>query len=344
MASSVDTRIPSAGGRAQTRTLKKARVAVLLRLLSAIDEGRYDLAGLKAHLDAERPPSTRSMRRYLAALLEAGFPWHYDRESGTYRFERDYSLRRLEFSGNELLGLLALKDIATSLGGNIGASMDEVSDKLARVAGRSTERATARPSVRVHMAGAQLDPERSADFETLQRAQRGLQSVRFAYVDKAGRRSQRHVDVYGFVVSGGRVYAVAHDRGRGARRVFALDSVSEARIAPQRYSIPDDFDIEAFAARSVSGIMHGDVVTTVTVRFTAVVAGAARADRVVRERTIRDRPDGVDIDYAVEDTAEFVRWVMKWGAEAEIVAPQAVRAAALELARAVVARYEAAGS
>jgi predicted DNA-binding transcriptional regulator YafY len=317
------------------------KIALLLRLLAAIDEGRHSLDGLKARVDPEHPASTRTMRRYLATLLEAGFPWRYDRKTGAYVFEGGYSLRRLELSGNELFGLLALRDIATSLGGNIGASMDEMAEKLTRVAGRSTTRGAAKPAVRVHLADPQLDAERGAYFEVLQKAQRDRQSVRFAYVDKAGKRSQRHVDVYGFVVSGGRVYTVAHDRSRGAQRVFALDNVSRVKIAPQRYSIPDDFDLEAFAARSVSGIMHSEVVTTVTVRYSRVVARAARADRVVRERTIRDAPDGgVEIDYLVEDSNEFVRWALKWGAEAEVVGPPQVRAAAAALARDIVARYE----
>jgi predicted DNA-binding transcriptional regulator YafY len=327
------TRLPAGG--------KTPKIALLLRLLAAIDEGRHTLEGLKARLDPEHPPSTRTVRRYLATLAEAGFPWQYDRESGAYVFERGYSLRRLELSGSELFGLLALKGIANSLGGNIGASMDEVTEKLTRVSGTTAARAAAKPSVRVHLADPHLDAERSGYFETLQKAQRDRQSVRFSYVDKAGKRSERHVDVYGFVVSGGRVYAVAHDRGRGARRVFALDNVSNVKIAPQRYTLPDDFDIEAFAAASVSGIMNSGEVTRVTVRYSPVVARAARADRVVKERTMREETDGgVEIEYAVADPSEFVRWSMKWGAEAEIVAPPMVRAAAASLAREIAALYE----
>jgi predicted DNA-binding transcriptional regulator YafY len=337
---------PARGGKVPSRLVlgsiaKTPKIALLLRLLAAIDEGRHNLESLKTRIDAEHPPSTRTMRRYLATLLEAGFPWHFDRDSGTYVFDGGYSLRRLELSGSELFGLLALRDIATSLGGNIGASMDEVAEKLTRVADRGTARASAKPAVRVHLADPHLDGERSAIFEELQKAQRERQSVRFAYVDKSGVRSARHVDVYGFVVSGGRVYAVAYDRGRAAQRVFALDNVSDVRIAPQRYSIPDDFNLEAFASGSVSGIMHTGILTTVTVRYSPVVARAARADRVVRERTLRDAPDGgIEIDYNVEDPSEFLRWTLKWGAEAEVVAPAAVRAEAAALARAIVARYD----
>jgi hypothetical protein len=42
----------------------------------------------------------------------------------------------------------------------------------------------------------------------------------------------------------------------------------------------------------------------------------------------------------VEDSNEFVRWALKWGAEAEVVGPPQVRAAAAALARDIVARYE----
>jgi len=314
---------------------------MLLRLLAAIDEGRYGFEELKAHVDAEQPPSTRSLRRYLADLAAAGFPWFYDREAETYRFEGGYSLRKLEFSGDELFGLLTLRGIATSLGGEIGASIGDVTERLARASDRSTANAAAKPAVRVQLADPHLDPERGGIFSALQRAQRDGQSVRFEYVDKRGSVSKRHVDPYGFVVSGGRVYAVAFDRGRGARRVFALDGISEARTAPQRFNMPADFDIEAFATQSVSGIMHGDDPLAVTIRFTPVVARAAAADRVVRERSLETRPDGsVDIVYTVSDCAELVRWAMKWGGEAEILAPPEARAQAAALAREILTRYK----
>ena len=62
---------------------------------------------------------------------------------------------------------------------------------------------------------------------------------------------------------------------------------------------------------------------------------------MVRERTIRDLPGGfVEIDYEISDPGEFVRWALKWGAEAEILGPPDVRAAAAALAREIAARYD----
>jgi predicted DNA-binding transcriptional regulator YafY len=319
--------------------LDASRVVLLVRLISALDEGRFDFEGLKRRIGGERPPSTRTLRRYLAILGEAGFPWYYDRERGVYRFEEGFALRRLDLSGGELEGLEALRGIAASLGGNIGASLERVTEKLARVAERPAA-SRASPAVVMRVSDAALDAERSATFELLQRAQRERQSVRFGYVDKAGTASRRHVDPYGFVISQGRVYAIAFDRGRGALRVFALDGINQAQIAPQRFVLPSDFDVAAFAAGSISGVISAEKLTAVTVRFAPLIAGAAKADRVVSERSIADRADGgVDITYAVADPREFVRWTLRWGAEAEILNPPEVRAEARGVIAQLAERY-----
>jgi predicted DNA-binding transcriptional regulator YafY len=317
-----------------------SKVSLLLRLLSALDQGSFGFEELKRRLDSEHPPSTRTLRRYLATLSEAGFPWYYDRESGTYRFEGGYSLRRLELSSDELTGLLALREIAGSLGDDLSATVDEVTRKIVGVADSQAAAGVSKSMLHLQISGASLDAGARKIFALLRRANRDRQSVKFDYVDKAGKHSRRHVDPYGFVVSAGRVYVIAHDRGRGAKRVFALDGISEASAAPARFSIPEDFDVEAFAAQSVSGIMHGDSVTRVTVRFAPVVARAAKAERILKDRSIADRDDGsVDITYAVSDPLEIVRWSFKWGPEAEILAPSEVRETARRLVRAMGKRY-----
>src|SRR4030081_1241450 len=62
------------------------KVVLLVRLLNAIDEGRFTFEELKDQIADEKPPSTRTLRRYLSVLADAGFPWFFDRASGTYRF------------------------------------------------------------------------------------------------------------------------------------------------------------------------------------------------------------------------------------------------------------------
>ena len=123
-------------------------------------------------------------------------------------------------------------------------------------------------------------------------------------------------------------------------RVFAVDNVLDVVVTPQTFERPADFNLDAYGANSVSGVRHGATDVEVTVRFSPVVAKAAAASTIARDRRIARRDDGtVEITYRVVDPLEIVRWSLGWGAEAEVVAPEDARQAAASIARELAARY-----
>jgi predicted DNA-binding transcriptional regulator YafY len=320
------------------------KVVLLVRLLSAIDEGRFTFEELKDQIADEKPPSTRTLRRYLSVLSEAGFPWFFDRATGTYRFSEGYSLRRLNLSHRELQGLVTLKRLGSSLGPALATAIEETTQKLLRSSDRRTEVSIESSSFAIRLEPLAMDAAVERIFEQLQGAERERRRVQFGYTDKKGVRTQRRVDPYGFIVSGGRVYLVGYDHGRTDMRVFAVDNVSDVSVTPQTFERPADFNLEAYGAHSMSGVVHGDAVTDVTVRFSPVVAkAAAAASSIARDRRVERRDDGgVDITYRVADPLEIVRMSLGWGAEAEVVAPDEARRAAAEIASRVASRYAAA--
>ncbi len=317
------------------------KVVLLVRLLSAIDEGRHGFESLKERIADGKPPSTRSLRRYLAVLSDAGFPWYFDRASGTYRFADGYSLKRLNLSQSELFGLVTLKRLGNSLGGSIAASIEEVTSRLVDSSDSRTANALGvQPSFAIRVGEIALEPSVEAVFAHLQEAERVKRRTAFTYVDKAGVTTERRVDPYGFIVSSGRVYLVGFDHTRNDMRVFAVDNVSQPQTLPATFEKPRDFNLDAYGANSVSGVRHatGTDLQTVVVRFSPIVAKAARAAAVARDRTIVARDDGsLEIAYNVADPTEIVRWSFGWGAEAEVIAPADARA----IARAIVARLGA---
>jgi predicted DNA-binding transcriptional regulator YafY len=316
------------------------KVVLLVRLLNAIDEARFTFEELKERIGDGKPPGTRSLRRYLAILAEAGFPWYFDRASGTYRFADGYSLRRLNLTQRELLGLVTLKRLGSSLGGTLAAYIDETTTKLLASSDRRANTAVDTGSFAIRLDAVALEPEVERVFETLQRAERAHRRVSFAYVDKLSARTTRRVDPYGFIVSAGRVYLVGYDHTRNDMRVFAVDNVAEPELSPQTFERPADFNLDAFGANSVSGVRHAQTLIEVTVRFSPVVAKAAAAANVAREKRLARRDDGgLDITYRVSDPLEIVRWSLGWGAEAEVVAPESARASAREIAQRIIARY-----
>ena len=313
---------------------EESKVVALVRLLSAIDEGCHDFSALRAAVSELRPPGTRTLRRYLQELASAGFPWYYDRERNRYRFPEGYSLKALRLRPRELLGLVALGRVGAALG---GAFVGEVEGLLERLVGDGERKV---PAIAVRMAEVELGEAARAVLSTLQEGERVSRRVRFRYVDKRGVVSERAAEPYGFVVSLGRVYLVAKDVERHAIRTFAVDSVTEARLEPNVFSKPADFDLETFAGSSIAGVLHDGEPVEVTVLFAPRVAKAAAQARVVRERRVRHLSDGAcEIAFRVTSVDELVRWVLGWGEEAEIVAPPTARERAGALAEAVAARY-----
>ncbi len=330
-------------GRPTVERTNEPKIVLLVRLLNAIDEGRFSFERLKDRIsEGEHRPSTRSLRRYLAVLAEAGFPWYFDRGTNTYRFSEGYSLKRMELSSGELFGLVALRAISASLGGAIGTYVDEVTAKIVGSSGSGAkERMQARPNVAFRLSEITLDEQGERIFGMLSAAERSTRCVSFTYQDKEGNRSKRNADPYGFIVNGGRVYCVAYDHARRDKRVFAVDSMSDVTVLGQTYTKPSDFSIADFASTSISGVLHSDRTSEVRVRFAARVAKAAVAARVVAERAVERRADGsVEIAYNVADVDELARWVLGWGAQAEVIAPEDVRSRVRMLIAQIAAKYE----
>jgi predicted DNA-binding transcriptional regulator YafY len=320
----------------------ESKVILLVRLLNAIDQGRHSFEGLKEKIGEDgHAPSTRSLRRYLAILTNAGFPLYFDRAANVYRFAQGYSLKRLDLNNGELFGLVALRSLGASIGGTIGASIDDVAEKIVGSAGRGARaRVDAATPVAFRLSEVSLDKRGERAFALLSSAERSSRSVRFKYRDKEGRSSSRTVDPYGFIINAGRVYCVAHDHTRDDKRTFAVDSVSEPRVLAKTFVRPSGFNVEAYAAGSISGVLHSDETTEVRVRFAPRVAKAAAAAHIVADRTIAQRRDGsAEITYRVADVDELVRWVLGWGAQAEVIAPDAVRTRIAALAEEVAKKY-----
>ncbi len=316
------------------------KVVLLVRLLNAIDEARYSFEDLKTRIGDGKPPGTRSLRRYLAILSEAGFPWYFDRATSTYRFADGYSLRRLNLTQRELLGLVTLKRLGSSLGGTLATYIDETTTKLLASSDRRATTTVDTSSFAIRLDAVALDAEVERVFETLQQAERLRRRVTFAYVDKLNARTARRVDPYGFIVSAGRIYLVGFDHTRNDMRVFAVDNIADPDVLPHVFERPVDFNLDAYGANSVSGVWHAETLIEVTVRFSPVVAKAAAAANVARDKRLARRDDGgLDITYRVGDPLEIVRWSMGWGAEAEVIAPETARASARDIAQRIAARY-----
>jgi predicted DNA-binding transcriptional regulator YafY len=140
----------------------------------------------------------------------------------------------------------------------------------------------------------------------------------------------------------GEWYLLAHCESRDGVRTFALARVTEWEPAGDDASFtrPKGFNPVAEIGRGF-GIRHSEALVEVVIRFSAYQARWTRERRYHESQTLLELPDGgVEMALRVAGTAEVKRWVLGFGPEAEVLAPEELRkeiAADLERMR---ERYE----
>lgn len=120
-------------------------------------------------------------------------------------------------------------------------------------------------------------------------------------------------------------YVAAWDETRKQVRDFAVHRILRATLTTDSYDIPADFDYQRYAADAFA-IEKGAKPVDVAIRF------APRQARWIRERpwhpTARVQDEiggGCLLHLRVSGLGEVKRWVMQFGAEAEVVRPKGLR-------------------
>ena len=124
----------------------------------------------------------------------------------------------------------------------------------------------------------------------------------------------------------------------GGVGTFAVDRIRACEPTDERFAMPEGFDAKDYMASSF-GDFQGPPVT-VRIRF------APSAAVYVRERTwhpsqrLSPEPDGsLLFEVDVADSDEIRSWVLGWGPNAEVLAPDGLRGAVRDAARATARRY-----
>lgn len=138
---------------------------------------------------------------------------------------------------------------------------------------------------------------------------------------------ERLIEPRALVYARGSWYILAHDVGRDADRVFRTDRVLDAEVTRERFEVPDDFDPSAFVAEGGSPFAF-DEHEGATVRYAPAIARW-----VVESTDATPEPDGsVVVHHPVADPRWIVRHVLRYGGEAELLAPPELRKLVYEAA------------
>src|SRR5262249_22896533 len=201
----------------------------------------------------------RTVRRYIAALLQLGIPVEGQRGvGGGYRIRPGYRLPPLMLDDDEavmvVLGLVAARQLGLdSANGSVVGALAKIHRVLPAVLRRQVEALeatlgfTTSPTTGVPVSGAAA--------LLLAEAIRRRRRLRTAYRSFSGEETVRVVSPHGLVVHSGRWYLAAHDHTRDDLRTFRVDRMSGTTIvAEPALAPPEGFDAVAHVSSSLARV------------------------------------------------------------------------------------------
>jgi predicted DNA-binding transcriptional regulator YafY len=161
------------------------------------------------------------------------------------------------------------------------------------------------------------------------------------YAMSRRRRSRRQVAPYKLLYSEETFYLIGYCDQRQAVRTFSLDRIENCTVTQIVFEAPDETSLTRMIESSF-GVFQGDP-QQVKIRFNAAVAGYIE-EKIWHpsQTTFRLTDNSLIFTAQVAGLEEIRHWVLRWGAQAQVLEPQALREKVAEEARRMWTQYAAA--
>jgi proteasome accessory factor B len=307
--------------------LSTRRFLTASQIAATVPGYEHDAADLRDHEAFQRKfERDKAELRDLGVPLETGTTSAFDTEIGYRIARRDYALPDVHLEPDET----AAVGIAARLWQHAGLAAAATSGLLKlRAAGVDVD---------VHATGG-IEPVVTVDpsFSPLQTAARERREVRFDYRTPEDDAAQtRRLQPWGVVSWRGRWYVVGRDLDRAATRCFRLSRVVGAVATvgqPGAFEPPADTDLISHVAHWSGPVEHPN-------RATVLVKPGRAAGLRRRAEQVEPGPDGDRATLTYSDPDGFARWIVGYGADVVVLAPEEARKATIARLRDLVGQAD----
>jgi predicted DNA-binding transcriptional regulator YafY len=151
--------------------------------------------------------------------------------------------------------------------------------------------------------------------------------INYSAASRGGEETRRRVDPYAVFPYNRSWQLVGYCHLRAAQRMFKIDRIQAATPLSTAFAPPADFDLVTFL-NGGWGVMRGlDLpVDDIVLRFSPRAAAWVADDAWHPSQRLAREPDGALIfRVTIQQTPEFQRWVLQYGSEVEVFAPESLR-------------------
>ena len=302
------------------------RILKLHRLLKAAHHWvSYD------HMRDELQCSRATLYRDIAFLRDAlGAPIDQTEEPLRFGYSREeaetFELPGLWLTSEELHALLAVQQMLARTGpGVLSGALAPLSNRIERLLAHRDDRKRAELG-RVRVTGAAVRTLDEHVFRTVASAVLERRRLEFRYRARSSNSDgRRDVSPQRLTHYRENWYLDAYDHGRKALRSFALDRIAEAVAREERAQDVPEAELDAHLAGGY-GIFSGPPKAWATIRFSSRAARWVAEEHWHSKQEGQFLPDGrYELKLPYSNAKELLMDVLRYGPDAEVVAPPSLR-------------------
>jgi proteasome accessory factor B len=321
---------------------KRDRLARLVAVVNILyTHGRGDQGVPVAEIARLTNMNVRTVYRDLRALEdELGVPI-FQAGRGRYGIERKFLLPPLHLTVPEAIVLFLAARLIARWSDESDQAVISAFTKIASELPQPIARHVTATMLAVGSQGAN-DPY-TAIFNSVARGWAEGRVLDIVYDPGSGDSRRTRVRPYLLepLATGRSIYLIGHDETAGAMRTYKVERIRQAILTMDTYEIPEDFDPAKYLAYSW-GIWSSDQAPPIEVRlrFDPVVADRVKESVWHRTQQLADLPDGgVEMVVQVAGIIEIRPWILSWGNQVEVIAPDELREAVAAATRGAADRY-----
>lgn len=289
-----------------------------------IRDGKFPNA---SHLSVRFEISAKTAQRNIEFIRDRLMtPIEYDSVSRGYFYSDDsFTIPSIRMTEQELTALLLARKLLTSLNStSIAKDLASIPAKLSAIIEKRTDISALEDSFSFEMV--ECSAPDSKIWNNVATALLRRRELDITYYSPSNNvTTKRVVAPYHLLNYMGNWHLIAYCRLRNSIRDFVLDRVSDAKMTEKDFSPPMPDEIAKHLSASF-GIFKGQGKGRVAIRFNHFRARWIRSQKWHKDQEIVENPDGsIMLTLPVSHFAEIKMEILKFGADAEVMAPKELR-------------------
>jgi len=320
--------------------MKRSRIGRVMQILTTLQAGKsYAVSDLSKMFGTSR----RTIFRDLKELQAIGVPYRYDARTGGYMIEPEFFLPPIDLTLQEAMSLLLLAHkvrdqiqfpyknsallAALKIENNLPA---KVRKYCATALQNISTRASAQAPIR-HSAG--LDKT----FAQLQQAIVKKRKVDLRYHSLfEGTIIDVELCPYHLLYNNRAWYVLGRSSLHKSVRTFKLNRIRELTTTEKCFVDGENFDLYDYLGRAWSMIPEGRI-HNIKLRFLPKVANnVAEVQWHSTQKVVRNSDGSATVEFRVDGIGEITWWILGYGDQVKVIAPEALRKKVLEVAKNMV--------